>query len=67
VYFPVTSFLLMNHTLSTSQRPAPATGAFPVAWRELVEHMPIVILWRAARELSRQRAHRRAVLAAFRR
>jgi hypothetical protein len=57
----------MNTTLSPSQRRTPATGAVLDAWRDLVAAMPIVILWRAARELARQRAHRRAVLEAFRR
>lgn len=36
-------------------------------WSELVAAMPIVIFYRAVRELMRQRDHRRAVLAAFRR
>lgn len=36
-------------------------------WSELVAAMPIVIFYRAVRELVRQRDHRRAVLAAFRR
>ena len=34
---------------------------------QLVSAMPIVIFYRAAREVFRQRAHKRAVLAAFRR
>jgi hypothetical protein len=57
----------MNRTLSTPQPSASAAGASLDGWRDLVAHMPIVILWRAVRDLSRQRAHRRAVLDAFRR
>jgi hypothetical protein len=46
---------------------APEVAAVAGVWNDLVGAMPIVIFWRAARELFRQRAHRRAVLAAFRR
>lgn len=36
-------------------------------WSELVGAMPVVIFYRAVREVFRRRAHRRAVLEAFRR
>jgi hypothetical protein len=37
------------------------------AWTELVAAMPIVIFYRALRDVFRLRAHKRAVLEAFRR
>ena len=47
---------------------APRKGSrWADAWEELVAAMPIAILWRALREVVRQRAHRRAVLDALRR
>jgi hypothetical protein len=47
----------------------PTLGAAPAAggWHELADALPIVVLYRALREEFRRRAHRRAVLAAFRR
>lgn len=59
----------MNSTLTTA-KPLGALRApsrSSETWNELVAAMPIVIFYRAVREVFRQRAHRRAVLAAFRR
>jgi hypothetical protein len=53
-------------TESLARRPA-ASASTGAAWSELVAAMPIVIFYRAAREVLRRRAHRLAVLQAFRR
>jgi hypothetical protein len=61
----------MNSSVSTAAKSiAVAQGAGHTAsdtWSEVVAAMPIVIFYRAAREVLRQRAHKRAVLEAFRR
>ena len=58
----------MNTTLSTAKSlGALRTSGASDAWSDLVAAMPIVILYRAAREVFRLRAHKRAVLEAFRR
>jgi hypothetical protein len=59
----------MTPTLSAPKAlPArPATGASTDTWNELVAALPIVIFYRAVRELLQHRAHKRAVLEAFRR
>jgi hypothetical protein len=63
----------MDTTMSNSRALASEASArvkdahAPNSWDELVAAMPIVILYRAAREVFRQRAHKRAVLEAFRR
>jgi hypothetical protein len=56
----------MNSTLPTLAR-RPAADASPGAWSELVAALPIVIFYRAAREVFQRRAHRFAVLQAMRR
>jgi len=50
-----------------SAKSCDVAGHASETWSELVAAMPIVIFYRAVRELMRQRDHRRAVLAAFRR
>jgi hypothetical protein len=57
----------MNTTVSTAKPLDVAASAAADTWRELVAAMPIVIFYRGLRELLRQRAHKRAVLEAFRR
>ena len=59
----------MTPSLSTPKVLAqrPAAGASADTWNELVAAMPIVILYRALRDVLQRRAHKRAVLAAFRR
>ena len=59
----------MTPSLSTSKILAqrPADGASNDTWSELIAAMPIVILYRALREVLQRRAHRRMVLDAFRR
>jgi hypothetical protein len=58
----------MTPSLSTSKILArPAAGTSTDTWNELVAAMPIVILYRALREVLQRRAHRRMVLDAFRR
>ena len=57
-------------SLSTTTKVLPqrtAAGASADAWNELVGAMPIVIFYRALREVFQRRAHKRAVLEAFRR
>ena len=59
----------MNTTITASKALGSQnanTGASD-ALNELVAAMPIVIFYRAVRDALRQRAHKRAVLAAFRR
>jgi len=59
----------MNTTVQAANRltAARSDNRAADAWDELVAAMPIVILVRAMRDVIRQRAHKRAVLAAFRR
>ena len=57
----------MNSAVTTAKHLSAAPSAGSETWNELVAAMPIVIFYRAVRELFRQRAHKRAVLAAFRR
>jgi hypothetical protein len=61
----------MNCTIPSADERGSARAAAGDTWKDLVGAMPIVIFYRAVRELLRerahQRAHRRAVLEAFRR
>ena len=57
----------MNSTLSKALSDRPTASTSSDACRELIAAMPVVIFYRAVREILRQRAHRRAVLQAFRR
>ena len=56
--------------LTPATSPSVANVGSAAQWdgvRELIGAMPIVIMYRAVRELIQQRRHRRLVLAAFRR
>ena len=59
----------MTPTLSAPKALAarPAARASTDTWNELVSALPIVILYRAVRDALQHRAHKRAVLEAFRR
>ena len=59
----------MTPTLSAPKDlPArPAAGVSTDTWNELVAALPIVIFYRALRDALQHRAHKRAVLEAFRR
>lgn len=56
-------------TRSTTPAELAASSApqAPSTWAQIAEGMPIVIVYRAVRELLRQKAHRQRVLQAFRR
>jgi hypothetical protein len=58
----------MTSTVSTKVLVQRTTAsASSDGWKELIGAMPIVIFYRALREVFQRRAHKRAVLEAFRR
>ena len=61
---PILPALIPATTSSPASSASPAQGG---TLNELIGAVPIVIFYRAVRELLRQRRHRRLVLEAFRR
>ena len=70
IHFWLSPKASMTPTLSAPKalpaRPA-AAGTSTDTWNELVAALPIVIFYRALRDALQHRAHKRAVLEAFRR
>jgi len=69
IHFWLSPKASMTPTLSAPKALAarPAARASTDTWNELVSALPIVILYRAVRDALQHRAHKRAVLEAFRR